>query len=429
MLDFGVRADKNGLLEQCWARPDPATCETCGQSGTVPTMAKSIPAIVTPAVLRWARKTAGYDIPAAAKKLRESEERLAAWEAGDESPTIAKMRRLSEIYKRPLAVFYLPEPPKDFTVLRDFRRLPEGQSRPYSPKLRYLIRRAQERQEWIAGLLQDRGQKPVPWVGSVAVDKAPQTVAGKLRSLLNVTVREQCSWRDEADARRNWIRRCEAIGVFVFQSNAAQLAEMRGFALPHKLAPVVMLNSRDADAARVFSLMHEMAHLMLGEAGVSNMRVPGRATSSEQRIEVRCNRIAAETLVPSDDFNRRLPDTWRDHEDVIIKRLSRSYRVSREVIARRLADLGHASMAFYQRKRDEYLSRPVKKPVAKGEFRIPRATFVLRDNGLSFSRLALSAYADDEITGPQLSDLLNMKMDHLARMESVIFPGKVGPMK
>jgi len=391
-------------------------------------MAKSIPALVEPALLRWARKTAGLDIPTVAKRLQETEERLRAWESGTESPTIAKMRRLSGIYKRPLAVFYLPEPPTGFSALKDFRRLPQGHPKSYSAKLLYLIRRAQERQQWIVDVLEEQDQEAVPWVATSRVDEPPEAVAGRLRSLLDVTVTEQRSWRNAADARRNWIRRCEAIGTFVFQSSSAELVEMRGFALPHKLAPVVVLNSRDGDAPRIFSLMHEMAHLMLGEAGVSNMRMPGRARSIDQKTEVYCNAIAAETLVPSVDFNARLPKTWRANEDASIESLSQFYRVSREVIARRLADLGHASIEFYQEKRAEYLSRPSKRRRAEGEFRIPWSRIVLRDNGLSFSSLVLSAYADAEITGPQLSNLLNMKMDHLARLELAVFPGKVGAL-
>src|SRR5437868_3692417 len=86
-------------------------------------MVRSIQALVEPQVLEWARQTAGMSIDAAAKRLKISQDLLAQWESGAARPTLAKLRVVSRLYKRPLAVFYLPEPPRDFAPLKDYRRL------------------------------------------------------------------------------------------------------------------------------------------------------------------------------------------------------------------------------------------------------------------------------------------------------------------
>lgn len=83
-----------------------------------------VEALITPALLVWARETAGFDIPTAAKKIGVQPDRLAGWEQGQRRPSIPQLRKLANVYKRPIAVFYLPEPPAAEAVIRDFRRLP-----------------------------------------------------------------------------------------------------------------------------------------------------------------------------------------------------------------------------------------------------------------------------------------------------------------
>ena len=123
-------------------------------------MTKSVEANVEPALLVWARASAGVEIEQAAKKAGVAPDRVLAWEEGRERPTIVQLRNLATAYKRPLAVFYLPEPPKDFQALRDFRRLPGQVAGSQSPELRFEIRRAHDRREIALELCQELGEEP-----------------------------------------------------------------------------------------------------------------------------------------------------------------------------------------------------------------------------------------------------------------------------
>ena len=79
-------------------------------------MAKSIPSNATPTMLKWARTKTGLSVEDVANVEKITIERVNNWENGSETPTLARLRRLAKRYKRPTMVFYLPKPPKDFTV-------------------------------------------------------------------------------------------------------------------------------------------------------------------------------------------------------------------------------------------------------------------------------------------------------------------------
>jgi len=110
-------------------------------------------------MLSWARTDAGYSLDAAAERTRFSADRLREWEAGDSRPTIPQLRTLANVYRRPLAAFFMPEPPAGFQPLRDFRRLPEATNLQWSPALRALVRRATAQQHAYADLLSDLGDE------------------------------------------------------------------------------------------------------------------------------------------------------------------------------------------------------------------------------------------------------------------------------
>jgi hypothetical protein len=94
-------------------------------------MSKRIKATINPALLIWARTTAGYELVGAAEALDLSQEKLEAWEGGEDQPSIHQLPKLAELYKRPLAVLYLPEPPQTFQPMHDFRRLADAGPRQF----------------------------------------------------------------------------------------------------------------------------------------------------------------------------------------------------------------------------------------------------------------------------------------------------------
>lgn len=83
-------------------------------------MAVRTKALIEPALLVWARTTASLELEEAAEAIGVSVERLEDWEQGSDKPTIPQLKKAAAVYKRPLSVLFLPEPPTDFMPLRDF---------------------------------------------------------------------------------------------------------------------------------------------------------------------------------------------------------------------------------------------------------------------------------------------------------------------
>src|SRR2546426_3357340 len=145
----------------------------------------------TPALLTWARTSSGLAIDAAAKRATVATERLAAWEAGEQKPTFAQLRKLAVIYKRPLAIFYLLELPRQFEPMHDFRRAAEPNGLPQSPELTLEVRRAHDRRAWALELLSDIEEEPPRVRADISLDQSPEVAAATVRELLSVSLERQ----------------------------------------------------------------------------------------------------------------------------------------------------------------------------------------------------------------------------------------------
>ena len=147
-----------------------------------------------------------------------------------------------------------------------------------------------------------------------------------------------------------------------------------------------------------------------------------------QRVEVFCNFFAGAILVPEDALVREAvvrsankSTVWPDEE---LRRLADLYRVSREVILRRLLILHKTSEAFYRAKRDELLRLvPEERKRTSGFLSVPRK--VLRDVGRPFARLVLDAYHREAITSSDVAEYLGARAKHFPEIEHLVY-GPVG---
>lgn len=297
-------------------------------------------AFIRPELLTWAREEAGLTVEDAAKKVPIKPERLLACEQGNARLTVNQLRSLSKAYKRPLALFFLPGPPPRRASLRDFRRVPGEPERSESPRLRYEIRRARYRRQVSHHLFEDLGEEPPPFNPLTTTAEDPEAVATEIRQLLGVSREEQHDFTDEYRALNRWRDAIEQCGVMVFQATGVERNEMRGFSISEPVLPTIVTNVKDVPQARVFTMIHELTHIMLRACGLCDLE-------EAQDIEVFCNRVAGATLVPREWLinehlvrSRGPRPQWDEHQ---IGALARRYRVSREVIVRRLLIVGYAT--------------------------------------------------------------------------------------
>lgn len=378
-------------------------------------MSKSIPALVKPTLLVWARKSIGMEPAEAASKIGVAEKTLLAWESG-EGLSIAKLRKAAEVYKRPLAVFYLPAPPMDFKAMNDFRRLPGV---PVSPTSTLLIemRKIAARREIAEELVEELGETPRAFtLSSDPKVEAASAAAVRVRAALGISVEDQFAWQDDYEALGAWRTAAEALGVLVFQVAGVEIAETRGFSSFSERFPVIVLNNKDAPVARCFTLMHELGHLVLRSGAMCDLLEESR---SEHDPEVWCNRFAAEMLMPGDavraaaaEFNHR--GDWPDES---LRILARHFRVSMEAMLRRLVSIERATLAFYQRWRANY--RPPAKQASKGGPTVP--VKIVANVGVPFLELVLSAYHSDRITASTAASYIDAKMQHVPQIQALLY--------
>lgn len=392
-------------------------------------MAARVKALISPALLTWARETAGFSIAEAADKIDIDADRLTAWEnPGDEAtPSIPQLRKCAALFKRPLAVFYLPEPPTGFQVMRDLRRLPGTGLRHFSPTLQLEIRAASERRELAIDLATDLDEELPKFTLHAQITEDPEAVGERLREALGVTDELQEHWRD-ADGRTGfnaWRSRIEQVGVLVFQTTALASEEASGFALYARISPVISINRKDALTRRTFSLLHEFAHLMIHVSGVSDLETDEKRPPEDQRIEVFCNQVAAAALMPKDTLlaqpgvaeQGQHSEQWTDQQ---ISDLARRFNVSREAIVRRLLTFQRTTSNFYARKRSQYIAeyqahRARQKEQAK-DIKRNMPTETVSHFGKPLVRMLLNNYWQDRMTLSAISGYLGLKVKHIPNL-------------
>jgi Zn-dependent peptidase ImmA (M78 family) len=402
----------------------------------VPVPSKTPEARIRPELLTWARTSLGLPPDLAAKKIGVTPERLLSWESGDARPTVAQLRTAAQVYKRPLAVFYLPEVPKDFQPLRDFRRLPDSEKGKLSPELHATIRRAHFQRDAALELreLTDEPVAQAPRVDGDATD--PEAFGDAARALLNIDLAVQISWRDQRKALGAWIEALEDLDVLVLQAQRVEINEMRGFSISEPELPVIVLNGADSPRARIFTLLHEYAHLLTRSSGVCDLHERATANANGD-VEVLCNEIAAAVLLPREALlaEPALANAATDGtvSDETLRVLSERYSVSREVVLRRLFTLGRASWAFlqsksqelkgsYERARDEENAKRKAATKPGGpSFYVMR----LRDFGKSYVSTALDAYHQDAISSSEFADFLQVKVNRIPSLEAELTKGVV----
>ena len=391
-------------------------------------------ATVTPSVLKWARESAGLALDVAAKRIGVEPARLSAAEDGSGLLTFPQLRKAASVFKRPLAVFFLNAPPSTESPVADFRRVPEALGAPTSPELRLEVRRLNRKRE-IAAWLGDADAIDWSYIGEIAIDAAPapELVAARLRHLFGYGDLVRRQWRDDYQAFKWWRTAIENQGTLVFLSRRIAIDEMRGFSIARKPFPVIALNRGDQPRPRIFTLLHEFTHLLLGESAMCDISEDGGLDAHRRRIEIYCNAVAGETLVPRNELFAM--DVVRQHprnavwSDVELKEIASAFSVSVEAVLRRLLTLDVATLDEYRAYRARWAhereaERAATEPQNWGE---KQHEIAMRTQGLPFVRLVLEAMHRDAVTASDVSDFLDMKLDYLNDLElAVVAAGSSG---
>lgn len=373
-----------------------------------------------PEVLRWARERTGLSVEAAAEAIGQSAEALRAWENGTKVPTYRQLSDLAHrVYKRPLAVFFFPEPPTEAPLSSQFRTLPQSELDALEPDTLYALRDARAWQLAIPVLLQDAASLSLrsPDELRAQANESASDLAKRIRREIGISVDQQRSWGGPSEALKAWRKAVEGFGVFVFKRSFSQNT-VSGFCLDDDRFPVVVLNNSTAHSRQVFTLFHELGHLAFRVSGVTTREQHnlGSLAPGAKALEVACNRFAADFLVPQDSLMWTATDTA--NLDYAITDRAQQFNVSREVILRRLLDAQAISQATYSAKIEEWRDDYFRSASAKGggSYYANQGTY-LSD---LFVRAAFHQYHVGRLSIGDLADHLRIKAQKIGRFEEFV---------
>lgn len=362
---------------------------------------------ITPEVLRWARKRAGFSVEEIRDKFRDIE----AWEKGVAFPTYPQLERLAEAFKVPVAIFFFPKPPDIPPIQESFRTLPAAQFETLPRALLLLLRKAKALQINLSEL--HEGKNPVERFIVRDLRFASKMnipdMARQVRDYLGISLETQMNWANSTAAFDAWRAALEAHGVAVFK-DAFRDNMYSGFCLYDDVFPLIYVNN-SVKTRQIFTLFHELAHLLFRTSGIDKFRGEsgeGLLFSAPQ-VEIICNRFAAEFLLPASNFKSDMCD--RPATEETAEWIARRYHVSREFVYRRFLDRNNITREEYLAAAERWIQQG--QSGRGGNYYLTKISYL----GVNYVKLAFSRYRQERISEFELADYLDTKVRNLAGIE------------
>ncbi|MGE4502309.1 MAG: ImmA/IrrE family metallo-endopeptidase [Thiomicrospira sp.] len=368
---------------------------------------------INPEILTWARERLGLSVSEFAAKLGKKEEQLLAWEDGTRPLTFKQAMTFADKAYIPFGYLFLSKPPVEVLPLPDLRTVDgEGVKRP-SAELLDLIKLMLQRQAWYKDYLKQQLVEANPIVGRFSSRLDVNEIVADM--CLKLGVADHPSRGNWEDYYRDLVGRIEALGILVMRQSdlghfkrPLQVSEFRGFAITDEFAPMVFVNQADAPGARLFTLIHELCHIWIGQSGISD----GDAQNQRQE-EVLCNAVAAEFLVPEAEFTRLWRTevaSWKENLAV----LEAHFHVSKWVLARRALTCGyitqHEYVQFITDEKEAHKNREASGSGGPTYYRTKKAQISQR-----FSEAVVSQALNGQMMLREAAQLLGMKPANIAK--------------
>jgi len=390
-------------------------------------------AFITPNVLKWARESARITEETAAAKIPKlTIEKLKEWEHGTSQPTIRQAQILAKAYKRPFALFFLPEVPRDFQPLQDFRK---SGSKELTTSSIFIIREIQQKQAWISDVYMENNEEKLPFVGRFSIKDNPKFVANDILATLNVNPAKYKS----DNPIREWINAAESNGFFVSRTSfihsrmKLDSEELQGFAIADPFAPFIFINSDDWNAPQLFTLVHELAHIWIAATGISNGIEPELVNRNKfNPIELFCNEVAANALIPSEVILNIDREVFRNSQEIF--KVAKNLGVSSFAFLVRALNLQLVSNSEYNTLKRQaeidyqaFLKREAEKKSAlklkqKEKPGGPNPYLLrLNKNSRLFTQVVLDALRSGFVQPTQASFLLGTPSNNFHKLEAQIY--------
>lgn len=355
-----------------------------------------------PRMLSWARESVNVSPEQAAKSLRVTDDYYTELEEGNQHPTLSQLRKLSILYKRPVAVFFMANPPADTKKPTDYRSH-DGE---LTKKTLLSIRRAHFIQSNFKALQDDSKTTPSLWVNA---DSAV-TTAKLMRDWLGLTEEVQREAKDSKELFSLLIERLQSRNILVLlHSFPANDAKAYCFTDDPK---VVVISTGDRYLeSRIFSLLHELTHLAAGDSGLCLVHESYNRHAKERF----CDKVATHALMPDSLVQSVLSEYENPNllDDDLIGAVARRIKCSKLALLIRFVELSYITQQQCEARKKEWAARPPKK---QGGGRSNRISTALRENGTAYISTVVSAYNSDRISASDAARMLNINQAYIEQV-------------
>ena len=382
---------------------------------------------INPGVFRWAVEGSGWDVEELSEETNIKSEHILRWKRNSTAISVSDLRRISKTIKRPLSVLLLPEPPKEGR-LPDYRRSGGAHSGKMSKKMLAAIRKARYVQSIAGELLELRSEGALPDITPRTTKDDPETVAADERKALGI----ELDRRPKGENVDKFVSatyldlkgKIESRNIIVMQA-AMDISEARGFALADRCPKVILVNSRDAPRPKLFTLLHEYAHLLLKTDGIclTSSDCDGRPKEHDMSVEKWCNDFAGAVIMPREKVLGELNDMADRRPDGVAASMSSKFCASKMAAVVRILNLLDVDP-----RREEYVEyhRRIQSgqttPASGGGGKEGRnmAKECIDHNGARYVRLVCDSGNQGLITFSDMIKYLDLKTKHFEKLNALI---------
>jgi Zn-dependent peptidase ImmA (M78 family) len=364
-------------------------------------------------MLKWAREFSGFPIEEVEKK--NNFKKIKLWESGEKTPTLNQAQGLANLYKIPFTYFYLEKPPKIETPKIKFR---SSKKVTYKDDifLKKIIRDVYEKRKIFIDILSNYYSLNKTFkLKRINQNDNVESISNQLRQELNISLEDiKGEDNNKSSLFRYYKVKLENAGILVFQTSFTDTSLFKGFSLSYYPYPIIVINRSDSSYnSKIFTMFHELAHVLMENSSLCDLDF--RDETKFDSVEIFCNKVAGETLVPTDEFTNFIEDLKYDSNYDLINKLEKEFKVSKYIIIRRLLDNNYIDKNEYTYFIESIYKNYPKKPIKKDNddyHSIPKKYDVPSLNGFLFTNTILSAYYDSYISPVEASKILNSKIDH-----------------
>jgi len=380
---------------------------------------------VSSEVLLWARENLALTQNNAVERIGISLHRLKQLESGEKKPTLDELKSMSKTYKRTIATLLLKTPPKEKPLPKDRRTVDSKKLDHFNEKTILAVRKARALTDALLELRKENqisvdrfNVESILGISDITLKTNAKEISKQLRLKMDL---EQVSQYDNVQlALDAYIELVEKLGIAVFQLSLTK-DDLRGFSLIDEKIPVIVIKRGDQSTGKIFTLFHELGHLVLTDSGMCNISYD----LNSQQIEKWCNAFAGEMLIPSEKLltNKRVLFHIQHNKREWTKRdlieIGSMFHVGPLALLRSLLENNLTNPSFYDEKHQKW-NKPTfgrsKEPKGRN---IPKET--INEKGKTYISLAFNAFDQNRIDLKDLSDFLGVRIPYISKTRELLY--------